>query len=236
MVAPGVCIAATGSGMGKTTIATGLIAALARRMRVAPFKVGPDYIDPGYHTLAARRQGRNLDAVMCGTGAIGPLYAHGCSGAEIGVVEGVMGLFDGRINDGAGSTADVAAALGIPVILIVDVRGLILVGDIFKSLKPDEINGSGVVRKFTDQSFFASFSDRIEKDDPSFELDIRHVARDLADPVEPATVNMFVRKIVQQIFERDHVDLFLQEFGTFRPYSRKIHDVTFADRHVHYKL
>lgn len=124
MVAPGVCIAATGSGMGKTTIATGLIAALARRMRVAPFKVGPDYIDPGYHTLAARRQGRNLDAVMCGTGAIGPLYAHGCSGAEIGVVEGVMGLFDGRINDGAGSTADVAAALGIPVILIVDVRGM----------------------------------------------------------------------------------------------------------------
>lgn len=124
MVAPGVCIAATGSGMGKTTIATGLIAALARRMRVAPFKVGPDYIDPGYHTLAARRQGRNLDAVMCGAGAIGPLYAHGCSGAEIGVVEGVMGLFDGRINDGAGSTADVAAALGMPVILIVDVRGM----------------------------------------------------------------------------------------------------------------
>ena len=112
----------------------------------------------------------------------------------------------------------------------------ILVGDIFKSLKPDEINGAGVVREFPDQSFFASFTNRIEEDNASFELDVRHVARDLADPVEPAAVDMFVRKIVQQVFERDHVDLFLQKFGTFRPYSRKIHDVTFADRHVYYKL
>lgn len=132
---PGVVIAATSSGSGKTTIATGLLRALSRRMRVAPFKVGPDYIDPGYHGLATGTPGRNLDAVMC-PGLIGPLYAHGSRGADIGVVEGVMGLFDGRIAGseeetmaaGArlaeGSTAAVAAELGMPVILVVDVRGM----------------------------------------------------------------------------------------------------------------
>ncbi|WKD61453.1 Cobyrinic acid A,C-diamide synthase [Corynebacterium ciconiae DSM 44920] len=126
---PGVCIAATASGTGKTTIATGLMGALARRMRVAPFKVGPDYIDPGYHGLAAQRVGRNLDSVMCSRERIGPLYAHGSAGCDIAVMEGVMGLFDGRITDspddaGAGSTAEIAALLGMPVILVVDVRGM----------------------------------------------------------------------------------------------------------------
>lgn len=122
--APGIVIAATASGTGKTTITTGLIAALARRMSVAPFKVGPDYIDPGYHGLAAGRTGRNLDAVMCGERLIGPLYAHGTRGCDIGIVEGVMGLFDGRIPDGNGSTADIAQILGLPVLLVVDVRGM----------------------------------------------------------------------------------------------------------------
>ena len=130
MVTPGVCIAASASGTGKTTIATGLMAALARTHTVAPFKVGPDYIDPGYHALAAGRVGRNLDSVMCGTSLLGPLYVHGSQGADIGVVEGVMGLFDGRITDqvytdyAPGSTAEVAAILGLPVVLVVDVRGM----------------------------------------------------------------------------------------------------------------
>ncbi|MEZ2121069.1 MULTISPECIES: cobyrinate a,c-diamide synthase [unclassified Corynebacterium] len=130
MVVPGLCIAAPSSGTGKTTIATGLIRALARRMEVAPFKVGPDYIDPGYHGLAAGRVGRNLDSVMCGGSRIGPLYAHGSSGCDISVVEGVMGLFDGRIAPGSdpvcapGSTAEIAHTLGLPVVLVVDVRGM----------------------------------------------------------------------------------------------------------------
>lgn len=122
----GVVIAAPASGTGKTTIATGLIGALARRMSVAPFKVGPDYIDPGYHAIAAGRPGRNLDSVMCGTDLMGPLYAHGAQGHDIGVVEGVMGLFDGRIGgdplDAAASTAQIARLLGMPVILVVDAR------------------------------------------------------------------------------------------------------------------
>lgn len=126
---PAVVIAAPASGNGKTTVATGLIGALRQAgHRVAPFKVGPDYIDPGYHALAADRPGRNLDPVLVGEELIGPLYRHGSTGRDIAVVEGVMGLFDGRIEGtmagpATGSTAHVAALLGAPVILVVDARG-----------------------------------------------------------------------------------------------------------------
>jgi len=120
---PRVVIGAPASGHGKTTVATGLLAAFARRgVPVAPFKVGPDYIDPGYHALAAGRPGRNLDPVLVGERLIGPLFAHGAAGAGLAVVEGVMGLYDGRVGAGdTGSTAQVAALLDAPVILVVDV-------------------------------------------------------------------------------------------------------------------
>ncbi len=95
--------------------------------RVAPFKVGPDFIDPGYHALASGRPGRNLDPVLVGEQLIGPLYRHGSAGADIAVVEGVMGLFDGRIDEragpAAGSTAHIAGLLGTRVVLVVDARG-----------------------------------------------------------------------------------------------------------------
>ncbi|MFZ2115525.1 MAG: cobyrinate a,c-diamide synthase, partial [Pseudonocardiaceae bacterium] len=118
-------IAAPASGAGKTTFATGLMAALRRRgTTVAGFKVGPDYIDPGYHALATGRPGRNLDPVLVGEQRVAPLAAYGAAGAQLAIVEGVMGLFDGRTGTaGYGSTAHVAALLGAPVVLVVDVRG-----------------------------------------------------------------------------------------------------------------
>ncbi|MEV5648898.1 cobyrinate a,c-diamide synthase [Nocardia sp. NPDC052254] len=130
MTVPAVVIAAPASGSGKTTLATGLIGALRRAgHRVAPFKVGPDYIDPGYHGLAADRPGRNLDPVLVGAERVVPLYRHGSAGCDLAVVEGVMGLFDGRIDAdnpapiAEGSTAQVATLLGAPVLLVVDARG-----------------------------------------------------------------------------------------------------------------
>jgi len=121
-----VVIAGTHSGVGKTTVASGLMAALAKRgLRVAPFKVGPDFIDPSYHALAAGRPGRNLDAFLSGPDLVGPLFAHGARGADVAVVEGVMGLFDGKGGGGElASTAHVAKLLDAPVILVVDARAM----------------------------------------------------------------------------------------------------------------
>jgi cobyrinic acid a,c-diamide synthase len=118
---PRLVVAAPASGHGKTTVATGLMAALtARGLAVSGHKAGPDYIDPGYHALATGRPARNLDPVLCGADTIAPLFAHGAAGAEIAIVEGVMGLFDGRGTTAEGSTAHVAALLGAPVVLVVD--------------------------------------------------------------------------------------------------------------------
>ncbi|WP_425556812.1 cobyrinate a,c-diamide synthase [Kitasatospora saccharophila] len=119
---PRLVVAAPSSGAGKTTVATGLIAALAARgLEVSPHKVGPDYIDPGYHALAAGRPGRNLDAWMSGPERIAPLFAHGAAGADVAVVEGVMGLYDGAAGRGElASTAQVAKLLRAPVVLVVD--------------------------------------------------------------------------------------------------------------------
>ncbi|SOE14522.1 cobyrinic acid a,c-diamide synthase [Streptomyces sp. 2323.1] len=119
---PRLVIAAPSSGAGKTTVATGLMAAFTEAgLTVSPHKVGPDYIDPGYHSLATGRPGRNLDAFLCGTDRIAPLFLHGAAGADLAVVEGVMGLFDGASDRGElSSTAQVAKILRAPVVLVVD--------------------------------------------------------------------------------------------------------------------
>src|SRR5260370_993782 len=118
---PRLVSAGPASGGGKTTVATGPMAARAARgLAVSGHKVGPDYIDPGYHALATGRPGRNLDPVLCGEELIGPLFAYGAAGADIAVVEGVMGLFDGRGSAASGATAHVAGLLDAPGVLVVD--------------------------------------------------------------------------------------------------------------------
>ncbi|MCY0931333.1 cobyrinate a,c-diamide synthase [Streptomyces sp. H27-H1] len=122
MNVPRLVVAAPSSGSGKTTVATGLMAAFSERgLAVSPHKAGPDYIDPGYHALATGRPGRNLDAFMCGPDLVAPLFAHGAAGCDLAVVEGVMGLYDGAAGRGElASTAQVAKLLRAPVVLVVD--------------------------------------------------------------------------------------------------------------------
>ncbi len=145
-----VVIAGTSSGAGKTSVTCGVICALRRRgLEVQGFKVGPDYIDPSYHALAAGRPGRNLDAFLSGPELIAPLARHGARGADVAVVEGVMGLFDGASGRGElASTGHVAKLLRAPVVLVVDAasmaRSVAAVVHGYRTFDP-EIDVAGVI-------------------------------------------------------------------------------------------
>jgi cobyrinic acid a,c-diamide synthase len=120
-----IVIAGTHSGAGKTTITAGLLAALRKKgLKVQPFKVGPDYIDTGYHAVAAGRMSYNLDFWMMPQPNIIQLFKHGMEGMDFGVIEGVMGLYDGIGSTPEGSTAEIAKLLDAPVLLIVDAGGM----------------------------------------------------------------------------------------------------------------
>jgi len=127
MTRAGLVVAATRSGAGKTTIALGLMRALSRRgLVVQPFKCGPDYIDPAFHSVATGRPSFNLDSWAMARGTLSALVAKHASHADIVLAEGVMGLFDGVAQPGQtahGATADVAALFGWPVVLVLDVGG-----------------------------------------------------------------------------------------------------------------
>lgn len=118
---PRVTIAGTSSGVGKTTIALALMAALSRRgLNVQGFKVGPDFIDPGYYGMVTGRPGRNLDAWMMGAENSLSSFESSASDADISIIEGVMGLFDGKAESGEGSTASIAKLLKSPVLLTIN--------------------------------------------------------------------------------------------------------------------
>lgn len=145
---PRVVIAATQSSSGKTTVVTGILRALKNKgMKVQPFKVGPDYIDPSYHGMAAGRAGHNLDTWLVDESRINDLFASEAENADIAIIEGVMGLYDGGKN-GISSTAQLAKKLQAPVILVINVQSMgdsaaaIALG--FK-LYDEEVNLAGVI-------------------------------------------------------------------------------------------
>src|SRR5262245_36623440 len=114
-------IAGTASGVGKTTFTLGLIEVLRRRgLVVQPFKVGPDFIDPGFHALVAGRPSSNLDGWMCSRSFVRDTVARQARDADVALIEGVMGCFDGRgATSDEGSTAEIAKWLGASAVLIV---------------------------------------------------------------------------------------------------------------------
>ncbi|MGH7318659.1 MAG: cobyrinate a,c-diamide synthase [Candidatus Rokuibacteriota bacterium] len=147
---PALVVAGVASGVGKTTFTLGLLEVLRRRgLRVQPFKVGPDFIDPGFHALVAGRPSHNLDGWMCSQDYVRATVARQAADADLALVEGVMGCFDGRgATSDEGSTAEVAKWLGAPVVLVLDARamarsaGAIVLG--FERFDPD-LDLAGVV-------------------------------------------------------------------------------------------
>ena len=126
MSSRGFLIAAPQSGSGKTTVSLAVMAALARRgMAVAPFKCGPDFIDPGYHRLVTGRPSINLDAWMCQESFVRSTFRFHTESANVAIIEGAMGLFDGIGGEAMnGSSARIAAITGAPVVLVVNARGM----------------------------------------------------------------------------------------------------------------
>ena len=121
---PRIVIAGTQSGSGKTTLVTGLLAALrARGLSVQSYKVGPDYIDPGFHARASGRPAHNLDTWLVGEERLPGLFSESAADADIAIIEGVMGLYDGG-KKGVSSTAAIAKLLGAPVLLAIDCKSM----------------------------------------------------------------------------------------------------------------
>jgi cobyrinic acid a,c-diamide synthase len=149
-----IVLAGTGSAVGKTTISTGIMKALSEEYTIQPFKVGPDYIDPSYHTLATQNNSRNLDSFFMSDGQIRTSFERGIktSKADFGIIEGVRGLYEGiSPTEDVGNTASIAKALDAPVILILNSRSLvksaaaIVIG--FKTLDPT-IKIEGVILNY----------------------------------------------------------------------------------------
>ena len=123
---PRFIVAGTHSGAGKTTLSVGLMAAYHRRgFKVQGYKVGPDFIDPSYHTAVTGRISRNLDSYLCSRDTVREILLRSCEGADLLIIEGVMGLYDGKDpRSDTGSTAEMAKWLETPVILCLDASGM----------------------------------------------------------------------------------------------------------------
>jgi cobyrinic acid a,c-diamide synthase len=164
----GFVIAGTNSGVGKTTISIGIMKALKKRgLEVAPFKVGPDYIDTGFHSFVTNTPSHNIDLIMAGENTSKALFNKHLKGKDIAVVEGVMGLFDGlNFNLNNGSTGHISKTLGLPVVLIIKPKGI--GGSILAQIKgyldyDEEVEIKGIILNETSKSLYKYYKEPIEE-------------------------------------------------------------------------
>lgn len=169
----GFLVAGPGTGAGKTTIAAALMAALRRRgLRVQPFKCGPDFIDPGHHAVICRRPSHNLDTWMLSAETNRKIFASACRDADIAVVEGMMGLFDGVSgNSDQGSSAEIAKLLGLPVLLVVDAsmaaRSVAALVHGFKTFDPKTRVAGVVLNRVAGDGHAKMLTDALREADPN---------------------------------------------------------------------
>lgn len=189
---PRVVIAGIQSGCGKTTITRGLMAALKKRgLVVQPYKIGPDFIDPSHHTRICGRVSRNLDVVMAGKDGVIDSFYSGCSGANIAVIEGVMGMYDG-MDRTYGSTAHVARLLKAPLLLVIPVYGMATsvhaIASGFMNYEPDSTLAGVILNKVGSSRHADLLKIGAEipqfgfvPKDPSFHTESRHLGLVMGD-------------------------------------------------------
>ena len=223
-----IIIAGTHSGVGKTTISIGIMAALkARGLDVQPFKVGPDFIDPAYHCRVTGRPSRNLDGRMMGKKAVLEVYSRTLHSTEIGIIEGVMGLFDGVGRNGMeGSTAEIAKLTGVPVVLVVDAKSqagsaaAVVKG--FETLDPD-VKVAGVIlnrvgsdrheallRAAIKRSCRAKVIGVVPRDD-KLDIPSRHLG--LTTDIASILTDKFVKRLVETIEKSVDLDALIMLSG-----------------------
>lgn len=239
--APRLIIAGTGSGAGKTTVTLGLMKALAQRgLSVQGFKCGPDYIDPTYHTAVTGRPSRNLDAWMTSPAYVKQTFQRASAGQDISIIEGVMGLYDGKDPlSNIGSTAEIAMITQTPVILVVDVRSMarsaaaIVLG--FQQLEP-ELNIAGViVNRCGSAGHYAIVKKAIEqmcgipvvgwlKRDEDMSIPERHLG--LVPAIERGELEPLFQRAADVLLEGTDLDLLLELAASAPPLS--VHSTNLA--------
>ena len=233
-------VAGTASGVGKTTVALALMAAFRERgYRVQPFKCGPDFLDPGHHSAVCGRVARNLDTWMLDGEASRKIFESAARDADVAVVEGMMGLYDG-VGGGTeeGSTAEIAKLLNLPVVLVLDAtnsaRSIAAVVKGFESYDPDVRFAGIVLNGVSSADHFRMLEAAIREvtatpilgripRDPSIRIPERHLGLQTIE--ERSTTNPYAARVAE--IARQHLDLtplLASSSSAFTAHSTKIHD------------
>jgi cobyrinic acid a,c-diamide synthase len=232
MTYPRLVIAGTHSGVGKTTVTLALLAALtARGRRVQPFKAGPDFIDPGHHTAATGRPSRNLDGWMLGEALNREIFARAAADADVSIIEGMMGLFDGSSPAcETGSTAELAKQLAAPVLLVIDgsamARSAAAMASGYARFDPGMRVAGVLFNRVCSEGHYRLLKEAVEaetdlavvgylKPDPSVTVPDRHLG--IRTAIEQGSTELYdqLARAAAETVDLDHVEALAQSAGDF---------------------